>query len=72
MSSADKDAILQAAAKTLAWELYAAAGYGRTRTRISVDRFDRELRSAARQLVAIYKNLTKNKKRRTRNGTKNV
>jgi len=70
MSNADKDAILQAAAKTLAWELYAAAGYGRTRTRISVDRFDRELRSAARSWVAIHKNLTK--KRRTRSGQKNV
>ncbi len=32
MSKADKDAILQAAAKSLAWELYAAAGYGRART----------------------------------------
>lgn len=70
MSRTDKDAILQAAAKTLAWELYAAAGYGRTRTRISVDRFDRELRSAARAWIAIHKNL--NQKRRTRNGTKNV
>ena len=70
MSNADKDAILQAAAKTLAWELYAAAGYGRTRTRISVDRFDRELRSAARQWTAIHKNLTKERSRS--NGTKNV
>ncbi|GEM_PF-1894150 len=70
MSSADKDAILQAAAKSLAWELYAAAGYGRTRTRISVDRFDRELRSAARSWTAIHKNLTT--KRRKRRGTTNV
>lgn len=70
MSNTDKDAILQAAAKTLAWELYAAAGYGRTRARISVEKFNRELRSAAHQWVAIHRNL--NPKRRKRNGTKNV
>jgi len=70
MTKTSKDAILQAAAKTLAWELYAAAGYGRTRTRISVDRFDRELRSAAREWRATHKNL--NQERRKSSENKNV
>ena len=61
MSKEDRDAILQAAAKTLAWELYAAAGYGRTRARISVEKFDRELRSAVRKWIATDKNLNKRK-----------
>jgi hypothetical protein len=70
MTQASTNAILQAAAKTLAWELYAAAGYGRTRTRIDVDKFDRELRSAARAWTATHKNL--NKERSNKSGTKNV
>ena len=61
MSKGDKDAILQAAAKTLAWELYAAAGYCRTRSRISVENFDRELRSALRKWNATHKNLNRRK-----------
>lgn len=70
MTNASKNAILEAAAKTLAWELYSEAGYGRTRVRINVERFDRELRSAARQWSAAHKNLRK--ERSKRNGTKNV
>ena len=61
MSNADKDAILQAVAKTLALELFAAAGYGRTRARISIEGFDRGLRSAVRQWNATHRNLTKRK-----------
>jgi hypothetical protein len=61
MSKEDRDAILQAAAKTLAWELYAAAGYCRTRSRISVENFDRELRSAVRKWNATHKNLNRRK-----------
>lgn len=61
MHNQDRDAILQAAAKTLAWGLYAAAGYGRMRSRISVEEFDRELRSAARRWSATHRNLTKRK-----------
>ena len=61
MSKEDRDAILQATAKTLAWELYAVAGYGRMRTRISVETFDRELRSAARKWSATHSNLKKRK-----------
>jgi hypothetical protein len=61
MSKEDRDAILQAAAKTLAGELYAAAGYCRTRSRISVENFDRELRSAVRKWNATHKNLNRRK-----------
>lgn len=57
MSNEGKAAILQAAARVLAWELYAASGYGRTRTRINVEKFDRELRSAVRQWNTIHTNL---------------
>ena len=61
MRNGSQSAILQAVAKTLAWELYAAAGYGRMRARISVERFDRELHSAARRWEATHKNLKKRK-----------
>ncbi len=61
MDKDDRDAVLQAAAKTLAWGLYAAAGYGRPRTRISVETFNRELRSAVREWNATRKNLTQRK-----------
>jgi len=58
MTKADKNAVLGAAAKTLAWELYAAAAYGRTRPYLDVERFER-LFSAARQWGATQKNLKK-------------
>ncbi len=61
MSTEDKDAILQATAKTLVWELFAAAGHCRTRSRFSVDTFDRELRSAVRKWNATHKNLNRGK-----------
>ena len=70
MTKTSKNAVLEAAAKSLAWELYTAAGYCRTRVRISVERFDRELRSAARQWNATHKNL--NQERRKSSGNKNV
>ncbi len=70
MTRTSKNAILEAAAKTLAWELYYTAGYGRTRARVNVERFDRELRSAARQWRATHKNL--NNERRKSSGNKNV
>ena len=57
MSNEGKAAILQAAAKVLAWDLYAASGFGRTRTRITVEKFDRELRSVVRQWNTIHDNL---------------
>jgi len=49
MLRASANALLQAAAKSLAWELYAAAGYGRTRAYVNVEKFERELFAAARQ-----------------------
>jgi len=61
MSNEDRDAILQAAANTLVWELFAAAGYGRTRSPISVENFDRELCSAVRKWNATHKNLNRRK-----------
>ena len=62
MTRADKNAVLGAAAKTLAWELYAAAAYGRTRAYVDVERFERELFSAARQWRATQKNLKKERR----------
>jgi hypothetical protein len=70
MTKTSKDAILGAAAKTLAWELYANAGYGRTRAWINVERFDRELSSAVKQWRAAKHNLSK--ERRTRSGKNNA
>ncbi len=57
MRKEGRAAILQAAAKTLAWELFAVAWYGRTYARIDLERFDRELRSAIRHWSVIHKNL---------------
>ncbi len=57
MSNGSKALILRTAAQTLACELFAAAGYGRTHARINVEKFDRELRTAVRQWSAIQANL---------------
>jgi len=62
MNKADKNAVLGAAAKTLAWELHATAGYGRTRAYVDVERFERELFSAVRQWRAAQKNLKKERR----------
>ena len=62
MTKADKNAVLGAAAKTLAWELYATAAYGRTRAYVDVERFERELFSAVRQWRATRKNLKKERR----------
>ena len=61
MKNQDRDSILQASARALAWDLFAAAGYGRLRVRINVQRFDREIRSAARLWRAINRNLQNRK-----------
>lgn len=63
MSKQGRDRILEAAAKSLAWELYAAAGYGRTRTRVCIDRFDRQLRSLVREWNVNNRNLTTRKEK---------
>jgi hypothetical protein len=57
MSKEDRDVILQAAAKALAWDLFATAGCGQLRQRISTELFDRKLRSAVRQWRTTHKNL---------------
>ena len=57
MSGASTNSILQAAAKSLVWELFATAGYGRTRAYVNVEKFERELLSAARQWRSTHANL---------------
>jgi len=67
VTQASADAVLQAAAKALAWELYSFAGYGRTRAYVDVEKFDRELRSAVLQWRAAHENLTKKRRRHESN-----
>lgn len=57
MSKTGTNAVLQAAAKSLAWDLFATAGYCRTRTSVNVEKFERELLSAACQCKAAHANL---------------
>jgi len=61
MTAEDKAALLGSAAKSLAWVLYLAAECSRTRARVDVEKFDRELRSAVRQWNAVHKNLNQKK-----------
>jgi len=65
MSRASTNSVLQAAAKSLAWDLYATAGYGRTRAFVNVEKFERELFAAARQWRSTHSNL---KGQRRKNG----
>lgn len=67
MTKTSKHAILGAAAKELAWRLYSDAGYCRVREPVNVERFSRELLSAAGLWKATHKNLTT--ERRRTNGT---
>lgn len=72
MTNASTDALLGAAAKALAWELFAAAGYARVRAPVNVDRFGRELLSAAAKWKAIRDNLEiPTTERRIKHGTSN-
>jgi hypothetical protein len=57
MSGASANAVLQAAAKALAWDLFAAAGYCRSKRFVDVEKFERELSAAARQWRATHANL---------------
>jgi hypothetical protein len=66
MTRASTDAVLRAAAKSLVWDLYAAAGYCRTRAFVNVEKFERELFSAARQWRAAHANLQVNQKGKRR------
>jgi hypothetical protein len=65
MLRASANSVLQAAAKSLAWDLFAEAAYCRTRRYVDVEKFDRALLSAARQWKAAHANL---KGKRRRNG----
>ena len=65
MPRASTNSILQAAAKSLVWDLFATAGYGRTRAFVNVEKFERELFTAARQWRATHSNL---KGQRRKNG----
>ena len=57
MSRASTNSVLQAAAKSLAWDLYATAGYGRTRAYVNVEKFEHVLFTAARQWRTTHSNL---------------
>lgn len=63
MSRASTNSVLQAAAKSLAWDLYATAGYGRTRAFVNVEKFERELFTAARQWRTTHSNLEKQRRK---------
>src|SRR5712691_467386 len=57
MTRASTNAVLQAAAKSLVWDLFAAAGYCRTRAFVNVEKFERELFNAVRQWRTAHANL---------------
>lgn len=59
MTKASKNAILEAAAKALAWELYAAAAYCRGRASVNVERFERKLSSGLKSWTTTHKNLNR-------------
>jgi len=63
MSRASANAVLMAAAKVLVWDLYATAGYCRTRSFIDIEKFNRALLSAARQWKATHANLGEKRRR---------
>ncbi len=63
MTNASKTAILETAAKVLAWELYSTAAYGRTRARVNIERFDRELCAAVKQWRATKENLNNERRK---------
>jgi hypothetical protein len=57
MSRASANSVLRAAARALTWDLYAAAGYCRTKTPINLERFECELLSAVRHWKSVRANL---------------
>jgi hypothetical protein len=57
MNRTSTTAVLRAAAKSLAWDLFATAGYCRTRAFVDVEKFERDLFSAARQWRSAHSNL---------------
>jgi hypothetical protein len=67
MTTSSTNAVLRAAAKSLAWDLFAAAGYCRTRAFVDIDKFERGLLSAARQWKAAHANLKGQRRKYGRN-----
>lgn len=67
MSGSSANRILEAAAKTLGWEIYLAGSCSRPRAHVNVEKFERELLSAAREWKAARANL---KGQRRTNGNK--
>jgi hypothetical protein len=57
MTKRSTQAVLQAAAKVLVWDLYAAVGYCRSKSVVDVERFDRALLSAVRAWRGARANL---------------
>ena len=57
MTRASTNAVLQAAAKSLVWDLFTAAGYCRTRAFVNIEKFEYALFSAARQWRTAHSNL---------------
>ncbi len=66
MTRASTRAVMEAAAKSLAWDLFATAGYGRTRAYVNVEKFERELFTAARQWRATHSNLERKRRKHGR------
>jgi len=66
MTRASSNAVLQAAAKSLVWDLFAAAGYCRTRAFVNVEKFERELFTAARQWRTTHSNLERTRRKHGR------
>lgn len=66
MTKRSTKAVLQAAAKVLVWDLYAAAGYCRSRSFVDVERFDRELLSAVRAWRGARANLERQRRNHAR------
>ena len=61
MNKVDRKAILEEAAKTIALRLFDAASYCRTRARVDIKEFDRELRSAIQRWRTVHHNLNPKK-----------
>jgi hypothetical protein len=66
MTNASKHALLEAAARKLAWELYSTANWCRQRAYLNVDKFEHELFSAAKHWRTIRDNLNNRKPERSK------
>ena len=57
MSRASANSVLRAAARALTWDLFAAAGYCRTKAHLDIEQFERELLSVVRHWKSVRANL---------------